>query len=337
MINIGIIGANGYTGAELMKILSGHNQANLQIMSSRSEQGKKITDVYPNLTKLKDKVFTDPNIKELSEMDVVFSCLPHAASSGLCSDLYYKGVKVIDLSADFRYKNLEIYESTYKVKHAAPQLLNDAVYGLPEINRDKIKKSSLIGNPGCYTTSSILPLYPVIKEDVISHTGVIIDSKSGTSGAGKKADIDLNFTEVNESFKAYAVTTHRHTSEIEEVLSLSTDKNVVVNFTPHLLPVNRGILSTIYAPLKHQVSENEIYDLYNKYYGNEPFINITKDLPQLKWITGTNNVFIGFRIDKKNNLLIIISILDNLVKGASGQAVQNMNIMCGLDETIGLI
>jgi len=337
MINIGILGANGYTGEQLMKILSTHSQANLEIMSSRSEQGKKITDVYPNLTLLKNKTFSGLDLDALSKMDVVFSCLPHAASSELCSKLYKTGVKVIDLSADFRYKSLDIYQNTYKVKHADPELLKTAVYGLPEINREKIKKSSLIGNPGCYTTSSILPLYPVIKEGFVSSSGIIIDSKSGTSGAGKKADIALNFVEVNESFKAYGVTTHRHTSEIEEVLSLNTDKNVTVNFTPHLLPINRGILSTIYAPLQKQVDENEIYDLYEKYYSNETFINITKDLPQIKWVTDSNNVFIGFRIDKKNNLLIIISVLDNLIKGASGQAVQNMNIMFGFDETTGLI
>lgn len=337
MINVGILGANGYTGAELMKILSKHKEADIKILSSRSEQGKKVTDVYPNLTQLKDKVFSEPDLEELSKMDVVFSCLPHAASSELCSKLYYKGVKIIDLSADFRYKSLDIYQNTYKVNHAAPELLNEAVYGLPEINREKIKKTSLVGNPGCYTTSSILPLYPVIKEDLVKSYEIIIDSKSGTSGAGKKADIDLNFTEVNESFKAYGVTTHRHTSEIEEVLSLNTQKDVKVCFTPHLLPINRGILSTIYAPLKKQVDESEVYNLYDKYYGNETFINITKDLPQIKWVTNTNNVFIGFRLDKKNNLLIIISVLDNLVKGASGQAVQNMNIMFGLDETTGII
>lgn len=337
MINIGILGANGYTGAELMKILSTHSQANLEILTSRSEQGKRIIDVYPKLTLLKNKIFSEPSLDSLSKMDVVFSCLPHAASSELCSKLYNKGVKVIDLSADFRYKSLEIYQNTYKVKHTAPELLKVAVYGLPEINREKIKKSSLIGNPGCYTTSSILPLYPVIKEGLVSSSGIIIDSKSGTSGAGRKADIDLNFVEVNENFKAYGVTTHRHTSEIEEVLSLNTDQNVTVSFTPHLLPINRGILSTIYAPLIKQVDEIQVYDLYEKYYGNQTFVNITKDLPQIKWATGSNNVFIGFRIDKKNNLLIIVSVLDNLIKGASGQAVQNMNIMFGLDETTGLI
>lgn len=337
MINIGIIGANGYTGYELMKILSSHPEADLKLLISRSEKGKKITDIYPNLTSLKDKTFEDVDIESLSQMNAVFSCLPHSSSAEICAQLYKKGVKVIDLSADFRYKDLALYESTYKVKHPTPELISEAVYGLPEIYKEKIKKSGLIGNPGCYTTSAILPLYPLINEKVVKNTGIIIDSKSGTSGAGKKAEVDLIFSEVNESFKAYAVTTHRHTSEIEEVLSLNTQSDVKVSFTPHLLPITRGILSTIYAPLAKTVTKDDIYQVYQKYYQNEPFVKVTEELPQIKWVTNTNNIFIGFRIDLKNNLLIIISILDNLIKGASGQAVQNMNIMFGLPEKTGLI
>ncbi|HEY8423416.1 MAG TPA: N-acetyl-gamma-glutamyl-phosphate reductase [Clostridia bacterium] len=337
MIKVGIIGANGYTGFELMKILSSHPQADLKIMASRSEKGKKITDIYPNLTKLKHKTFDDVDIDQLSQTDVVFSCLPHSSSAEICSKLYYKGVKVIDLSADFRYKDLNLYESVYKVKHPAPELLNSSVYGLPEIYRDKIKNANIIGNPGCYTTSAILPLYPLIKEGIVKNAGIIIDSKSGTSGAGKKAETDLIFSEVNESFKAYAVTTHRHTSEIEEVLSLNTQSDVKVCFTPHLLPITRGILSTIYAPLNKTAAMDDIYQVYARYYQDEPFVKITSELPQIKWVTNTNNIFIGFRIDVKNNTLIIISVLDNLIKGASGQAVQNMNIMFGLPENTGLI
>lgn len=337
MIKIGIIGANGYTGYELMKILSSHPQANLKILISRSEKGKKITEIYPNLTALKDKTFEDVDIESLSQMDAVFSCLPHSSSAEICAQLYRKGVKVIDLSADFRYKDLALYESTYKVKHPAPELLNEAVYGLPEIYKDKVKTSSLIGNPGCYTTSAILPLYPLLNEKIVKNNGIIIDSKSGTSGAGKKAEIDLIFSEVNESFKAYAVTTHRHTSEIEEILSLNTQSEIKVSFTPHLLPITRGILSTIYAPLNQEVTMDDIYQIYDKYYKDEPFVKVTQELPQIKWAANTNNIFIGFRIDIKNNLLIIISVLDNLIKGASGQAVQNMNIMFGLPEKTGLI
>jgi N-acetyl-gamma-glutamyl-phosphate reductase len=337
MINIGIIGANGYTGCELMKILSLRPDVNLKLLISRSEKGKKITEIYPNLTALKDKIFEDVDIESLGQMDIVFSCLPHSSSAEICAQLYKKGVKVIDLSADFRYKDLALYESTYKVKHPAPELIDEAVYGLPEIYRDKIKKSGLIGNPGCYTTSAILPLYPLINEKIIKNTGIIIDSKSGTSGAGKKADMDLIFSEVNESFKAYAVTTHRHTSEIEEILSLNARCEVKVSFTPHLLPITRGILSTIYAPLNKEVAMDEVYQVYDKYYKDEPFVKVTRELPQIKWVVDTNNVFIGFRIDVKNNLLIIISVLDNLIKGASGQAVQNMNIMFDLPENTGLI
>ncbi|HHW90615.1 MAG TPA: N-acetyl-gamma-glutamyl-phosphate reductase [Clostridiales bacterium] len=337
MINIGIIGANGYTGFELMKILSRHPNARLQILTSRSQKGKKITEAYPSLTALKDQSFEDVDMDKLSKTDVVFSCLPHASSAEICAKLYKSDVKVIDLSADFRYKDIELYENTYKVKHPAPELLKSAVYGLPELYRDQIKNSSLVGNPGCYPTSAILPLYPLLKENIINNSSLIIDSKSGTSGAGKKADVDLIFSEVNESLKAYAVTTHRHTSEIEEVLSLNSKSDVTVCFTPHLLPITRGILSAIYAPLNTAVTMDDIYSIYAQYYQSEPFVKVIQELPQIKWVANTNNIFIGFRIDSKNNMLIIISVLDNLIKGASGQAVQNMNIMFGLPETTGLV
>jgi N-acetyl-gamma-glutamyl-phosphate reductase len=337
MINIGIIGANGYTGFELMKILSRHPNARLQILTSRSQKGKKITEAYPSLTALKDQSFEDVDMDKLSKTDVVFSCLPHASSAEICAKLYKSGVKVIDLSADFRYKDIELYENTYKAKHPAPELLKSAVYGLPELYRDQIKNSSLVGNPGCYPTSAILPLYPLLKENIINNSSLIIDSKSGTSGAGKKADVDLIFSEVNESLKAYAVTTHRHTSEIEEVLSLNSKSDVTVCFTPHLLPITRGILSAIYAPLNTAVTMDDIYSIYAQYYQSEPFVKVIQELPQIKWVANTNNIFIGFRIDSKNNMLIIISVLDNLIKGASGQAVQNMNIMFGLPETTGLV
>lgn len=336
MIKVGIIGANGYTGAELMKILARHPYANVEVLVSRAEEGKKITEIYPNLTSYKGKTFSGVDMAALKSCEVVFSCLPHAASAELCSELYSSGVKIIDLSADFRYKNLELYEATYKVTHPSPDLLKDAVYGLPEINRAKIKQSTLIGNPGCYTTSAIVPLYPIIKEGIVKNNGIIIDSKSGVSGAGKKANIEYNFNEVNESLKAYAVTTHRHTSEIEEVLSISSNKEVTVSFTPHLLPITRGILSTIYAPLAQDVSCEEIAQVYNNYYKNEQFIHVGDELPEIKWAAHNNNIFIGFRLDKKNNQLIIISVLDNLVKGAAGQAVQNFNIITNMEEGLAL-
>lgn len=337
MINIGIIGANGYTGEQLMRILSTHPEANLKMLVSRSLYGTKVIDIYPHLIACKNYVFDDLDITELSKMDLVFSCLPHSASAETCSILYNNGVKIIDLSADFRYKDLSLYEKTYKVKHPAPHLLAKAVYGLPEINRNSIEKSQIVGNPGCYTTSAILPLYPLLKERIINSSGIIIDSKSGTSGAGRKPEIDLLFTEIHDDFKAYSVTTHRHTSEIEEVLSLNCNQNITLCFTPHLLPISRGILSTIYAPLVKDITENDIYTIYDTYYKDEPFVHISNELPHIKWATGSNNNFIGFKIDIKNKILIIISVLDNLIKGASGQAVQNMNIMFGLNETMGLI
>lgn len=336
-VKTGIIGANGYTGLELMRILARHTGVSLEVIASRKEAGARVSAVEPSITAYKDMVYCAPEPDSFNECDVVFSCLPHAASAELCGQLLAKGVKVIDLSADFRYKDLNLYESTYKVTHPHPELMSQAVYGLCEINRTAIKSCSLIGNPGCYTTSAILPLYPLIKEGAVAPKGIIIDSKSGTSGAGKKADVSLIHAEVADSFKAYGVTTHRHTSEIEEVLSLGSDKNVTVSFTPHLLPIKRGILSTIYAPITGSNIESKAHEILNSYYGGEKFVHLTQELPEIKWCANTNNCFIGWRVDSKNNNLIIVSVLDNLLKGASGQAVQNLNIMFGLDESQGLI
>lgn len=341
MINAAIIGANGYTGKELIKILHSHPSVNLKYCASRKEAGTKIRDTFIEFYRLGDMKFCDTAEEEamLKDTDVVFSALPHAASAELMLPYIKKGIKVVDLSADFRYKSLELYEKTYKVVHPCPQLLEQAVYGLPELNFDKIAAAKIVGNPGCYTTCSILPLYPLLSESVINSKGIIIDAKSGVSGAGRKAETSLLFNEVSEDFKAYGVTTHRHTSEIEEVLSLATKKETVVCFTPHLLPVKRGILSTIYAPLNKNITENDISDIYSKYYAGAPFVSVYTDgsLPQLKSVAYTNDCHIGFKLDKKNNQIIIISCLDNILKGASGQAVQNMNIMFGLNQTAGLL
>ena len=337
-INVSVIGANGYTGQELLKILSKHPYVNSDKLIARSDAGKFITDVFPSLTALKGRKFENSDA-DLSGSDLIFSCLPHAAASEVIGPLVKKGIKVIDLSADFRYTDLKLYEDTYKVKHACPDiLLADAVYGLCEINRKEIKKAAVVGNPGCYTTCAILALYPLLAKKLIGHENIIIDAKSGVSGAGKKLDAALSFCEVNESFKAYGVTTHRHTSEIEEKLSEAAKKTVSLCFTPHLLPVQRGILSTVYCTPVSGVSADDIAAAYGEFYGGEPFITIMPygTFPELKFVTGTNNFMAGYILDKKNNKLIIIAALDNLIKGASGQAVQNMNIMSGFEETLGL-
>lgn len=338
MINVSIIGANGYTGLELMQILSFHRYASLKHIVSRSNAGTKICSMYPNLTKLKDRLFEDLNIEEIvKDTDIVFTALPHAASAEICSVFYKAGIKVIDLSADFRYNSVSVYENTYKVTHPDKELLAKAVYGLPEIYKGKIKDAKIIGNPGCYTTCSILSIYPLLKERLIDINSIIIDAKSGVSGAGKKAETDLIFCEVNENFKAYGVTTHRHTSEIEQELSLAAKEDVKVSFTPHLLPVQRGIFATIYCNLKTANKDN-IAAAYKKYYENEPFVivNTEGDLPQLKNVRNSNFIQIGYKIDTRLNRIIITGVIDNLIKGASGQAVQNMNIMFGLEETEGL-
>ncbi|MDR3294051.1 MAG: N-acetyl-gamma-glutamyl-phosphate reductase [Clostridiales bacterium] len=338
MIKAAIIGANGYTGLELMNLFSAHPHASVTHAVSVSNADTLITDMYPALVDYRGKKFEalDPDLIA-KDSDAVFSCLPHAASAAVCAEFYKRGIKVIDLSADFRYNDISVYEKTYKVTHPNPELLAKSGYGLPELYRERIKKSSIVGHPGCYTTCSILPIYPLLKEKLVDADDIIIDAKSGTSGAGKKAETAGLFAEVNENFKAYAVTTHRHTSEIEQELSLAAGKPVALSFTPHLLPITRGILATIYLKLTKDVSADGIFETYRSYYGNEPFVLVDRDkLPTINSVKHSNYISIGFAVDKRLNRLIVVSCLDNLIKGASGQAVQNMNLMFGLDETMGL-
>ena len=339
MIKIGIIGANGYTGFELMRLLSPHPDVKITYIASRSNAGVKAAELYPALSSYYcDITYKEPDAKACAKAcDVAFTCLPHAASAAFGAELISCGVKVIDLSADFRYDDTDLYEKTYGVTHPAKKLNAEAVYGLTEINRDKIKGARIIGNPGCYTTSSILPLYPLIKENLISECGIIIDAKSGVTGAGRKADVNYSYCETDENFKAYAVTTHRHTSEIEEKLSVD-GKKVALSFTPHLLPVKRGILSTVYADLQSGATGEKIAAAYDKYYGKEKFVTVFPEgtLPELKWVVGSNTCKIGYKVDKRLNKVIIVSCIDNLIKGAAGQAIQNMNVMFNLDESKGL-
>lgn len=341
MIKAGIIGSTGYAGNELVRILLGHKDVEIVWFGSRSYIDQKYADVYRNMFQLVDNVCMDDNMEELAEaVDVIFTATPQGLCASLVNDDILNKVKIIDLSADFRLKDVNVYEEWYKITHKAPKYIDEAVYGLCEINRDKINENTrIIANPGCYTTTSILTLYPMVKEGVIDPDSIIIDAKSGTSGAGRGAKVPNLFCEVNESMKAYGVGTHRHTPEIEEQLGYACGRNdIKLIFTPHLVPMNRGILVTSYANLKKCVTYDEVKAIYDKYYGNEFFIRVLeKDVcPETRWVEGSNFVDIGFKIEPRTNRLIMMGALDNLVKGAAGQAVQNMNLLFGLPENEGL-
>ncbi len=339
MIKVGIIGATGYAGGELVRILTGHKDAEIKWFGSRSYIDKKYADVYQNMFQIVDAVCMDDNMEELaSQVDVIFTATPQGLCASLVNEEILSKTKIIDLSADFRLKDVKVYEEWYKIDHKAPQFLDEAVYGLCEINREDVKKARLVANPGCYTTCSILTAYPLAKEGLIDMSTLIIDAKSGTSGAGRGAKVANLFCEVNENIKAYGVATHRHTPEIEEQLGYAAGEKVVLNFTPHLVPMNRGILATEYAKLKKDVSYEEVKAVYDKYYKNEKFVRVLeKDVcPETRWVEGSNFVDINFKIDPRTGRIIMMGAIDNLVKGAAGQAVQNMNLMFGLEESEGL-
>lgn len=339
MVKAGIIGATGYAGGELVRILSKHKDADIKWYGSRSYIGQKYADVYKNMFQIVDGECMDDNMEELaSQVDVIFTATPQGLCASLVSEEILSKTKIIDLSADFRLKDVNVYEEWYKIEHKAPQFIEEAVYGLCEINREEVKKARLVANPGCYTTCSILTAYPLAKEGLIDMSTLIIDAKSGTSGAGRGAKLPNLFCEVNENIKAYGVASHRHTPEIEEQLGYAAGEKVVLNFTPHLVPMNRGILATEYASLKKDVSWEEVKAVYDKYYADEKFIRVLgkDECPETKWVEGSNYVDIGFKIDPRTNRIIMMGAIDNLVKGAAGQAVQNMNLMFGLDECEGL-
>ncbi len=332
-MNISVIGATGYSGAELMRILSGHKKVNIAHAVSKSFAGKRMSDIYPSFFSC-DYTLEKLDINAIcKDSDIVFTCLPHGTSSQVVPQLIAQGVKVIDLSGDFRYNDAAVYEKWYNTKHEAAHLLEQSVYGLPELYRDQIKKTNLVGNPGCYTTSAILALTPLLKAGLIDSRSIIIDAKSGTTGAGRSEKLPLLHSEVSESFKAYGVATHRHTSEIEQELSIAAGNEIALSFTPHLLPIKRGILSTIYASTS--ASQSQIEKAY-EVYTSEPFVQIVSELPEIKHVVGSNNCAIGFKLDERTGRIIIVSCIDNLIKGAAGQAVQNMNIMCGYNENEGL-
>ena len=341
MIHVGIIGATGYAGNELVRLLLGHKDAEIVWLGSRSYIDQNYSDVYRNMFKLVDAKCMDDNMEQLAnEVDVIFTATPQGLCASLVNDEILSKTKIIDLSADFRLKDVNVYEQWYKLEHKAPQYIDEAVYGLCEINRDKVSKDTrIIANPGCYTTTSILTLYPMVKEGIINPDTIIIDAKSGTSGAGRGAKVANLFCEVNESMKAYGVGTHRHTPEIEEQLGYACGRDdLKLIFTPHLVPMNRGILVTAYANLAKDVTYEDVKAAYDKYYDKEYFVRVLpKDVcPETRWVEGSNFVDIGFKIEPRTNRLIMMGALDNLVKGAAGQAVQNMNLLFGLPENEGL-
>lgn len=341
MVKVGIIGATGYAGNELVRILLGHKDVEIVWLGSRSYIDQNYSDVYRNMFKLVDAKCMDDNMDQLAnEVDVIFTATPQGLCASLVNDEILSKVKIIDLSADFRLKDVDIYEKWYKLEHKAPQYIDEAVYGLCEINRDNVNKDTrIIANPGCYTTTSILTLYPLVKEGIINPDTIIIDAKSGTSGAGRGAKVANLFCEVNESMKAYGVGTHRHTPEIEEQLGYACGRDdVKLIFTPHLVPMNRGILVTAYANLAKDVTYEDVKAAYDKYYDKEYFVRVLpKDVcPETRWVEGSNFVDIGFKIEPRTNRIIAMGALDNLVKGAAGQAVQNMNLLFGFEENEGL-
>ena len=344
MVKVGIIGATGYAGNELVRLLMGHKDVEIKWYGSRSYIDKKYAEVYQNMFEIVEDTCLDDNMEELaSQVDVIFTATPQGFLAGVLTEEILSKVKIIDLSADFRIKDVKTYEKWYKIEHKSPQFIEEAVYGLCEINRDKVKGARLVANPGCYTTCSILTAYPLVKEGMIDPDTLIIDAKSGTSGAGRGAKLPNLFCEVNENMKAYGVTNHRHTPEIEEQLGYAAGKEIVVNFTPHLVPMNRGILATEYATLNMKAdgtlpTYEEVKAVYDKYYKKEKFVRVLeKDVcPETKWVEGSNYVDVNFKIDERTGRIVMMGALDNLVKGAAGQAIQNMNLLFGFDEAEGL-
>ena len=345
MIKAGIIGSTGYAGAELVRILWNHKDVEIVWYGSRSYVEKEYASVYRNMFELVEDTCLDDNIEELaSRVDVIFTATPQGFLAGVLTEEILNKVKVIDLSADYRIKDVAVYEKWYGIEHKSPQFIEEAVYGLCEINREDIKGKRLVANPGCYTTCSILTAYPMVKEGMIDANSLIVDAKSGTSGAGRGAKLPNLYCEVNENIKAYGVASHRHTPEIEEQLGYAAGEEILINFTPHLVPMNRGILVTEYANLKKKAdgtypTYEEVKAVYDKYYKEETFVRVLPkgECPETKWVEGSNFIDVNFVIDERTGRIIMMGALDNLVKGAAGQAVQNMNLIFGLPESEGLM
>lgn len=339
MLNVAIIGASGYTGVELARILCNHPQVNLTAATSRQYANQPLAKVFPNLRKKTDLICEDLTTDELcARADFFFTAVPHKTAMNIVPGLLAAGKKVVDLSADFRLRDVAVYEQWYQ-QHTAAELLGETAYGLPELYREQIRSARLTANPGCYPTSIILGLVPLLKADIIDPQTIIADSKSGTSGAGRSAQVGSLFCEVTDGFRAYKVGgTHRHIPEIEQELNVLLREPIHISFTPHLLPISRGILSTVYAQLKPGIDQSAVRSCYEKMYRHEPFVRILPEqtFPATQYVRGSNFCDIGFTIDTRTNRIIILSAIDNIVKGAAGQAVQNMNLMSGFAETAGL-
>jgi N-acetyl-gamma-glutamyl-phosphate reductase len=338
-LRVAICGGSGYTGSELLRLLLRHPKVEITAVTSERSAGKSPADLFPHLYECAHLEYVPLERQKLLEVaDLFFMALPHGSSQEAVNYFFRKGRKIIDLSADFRLRNHLIYEQWYKVHHKFTKTLQKAVYGLPEIYKREIRKASLVANPGCYPTGALLALYPMIKNGFADTRSIIIDSKSGMTGAGRKADVGLSFSEVNQAFRAYGVGVHRHTPEIEQEISRVAKKPIVINFTPHLLPVSRGILTTIYVRLGRRGEIERIHEAYLNFYKSEPFVRVLEPgtFPDIRNVCGTNMCEIGFTINERTSTLVIITAIDNLVKGASGMAVQNMNIMMGFREKTAL-
>jgi N-acetyl-gamma-glutamyl-phosphate reductase len=338
MLRVGIVGATGYTGFELTRLLIGHPEVEISVLTSRQYAGEPISEVFPSLRGRISLRCQDPIIEEVAEKsDFIFTAVPHKTAMEVVPECHEKGKKVVDLSADFRFRDPHVYERHYQ-PHACPALLKEAIYGLPELYRDRIKGAQIVGNPGCYPIGALLPLIPLINRGIINHEGIIIDSKSGVSGAGRDLSLDVHFCEVNEGLKAYKVFEHRHCPEIEQELSSVAGHILSVTFTPHLIPMSRGILTTIYCELKQEETTKSGLERVEGFYREEPFVRVCPEgkLPNTMNVRGSNFCDIGLKVDRQRRRLIALSAIDNLMRGASGQAIQNMNIMCGFPEKMGL-
>ncbi|RLB73031.1 MAG: N-acetyl-gamma-glutamyl-phosphate reductase [Deltaproteobacteria bacterium] len=338
MLKVAVVGASGYTGVELLRILVGHPEIEICCVTSRQHEGLPINQVFPSLTGFCELVCETLDVASISERaDLVFTALPHKSAMEVVPGFLAAGCKVVDLSADYRLKDQDLYEQWYQV-HSSPELFSQAVYGLPELYREQLRSAHLVANPGCYPTSVILGLTPLLEKQLIDPKSLIVDSKSGVSGAGRGVKLGSLFCEANEGFKAYGIASHRHTPEIEQELTRLADCDIRLNFTPHLLPVNRGILSTCYADLLEDKSSEELIALFQQRYADEPFVRVMPggNLPNIAFVRGTNFCDIGLVSDQRTGRVIVVTAIDNLVKGAAGQAVQNMNIICGFHEGLGL-
>ena len=338
MIRVGIIGASGYTGAELVRLLCRHPETELTVATSRQYAGKSLAQVFPHLRGQADLVCEDLSGRALADRaELFFTAVPHQTAMAIVPDLLEAGKKVIDLSADFRISDSRIYEEWYQ-PHTAKEYLDKAVYGLPELHRQAIQGTDLVANPGCYPTSVLLGLAPLLKAGWLDPDTIIADSKSGTSGAGRGAAVGTLFCEVTDGFKAYKVGEHRHTPEIEQEVGILCGRPVTLSFTPHLVPMSRGILSTVYAKVTTPKTQEEIHHLYQEFYAGEPFVRLLDPgvYPATQYVRGSNFCDLGFKFDPRTGRVIILAAIDNLVKGAAGQAVQNMNLVCGFPEELGL-